>query len=154
MNKKGNSVAIVILVIMALVLVVAATFSFLTNSRQIELFVSDTRVIDNVYYEEEQILNYMNQLGLEVISILKFAVTEESFSDEIEIKVGLYDSDDLGFTKLKEAIGIGKFKVGVKDGKVIFELTDFPFRYESKVDGENILSVTYRPEMKVIFDLA
>lgn len=161
-NKKGaTSLSILLLVIMALVLIAASLFVFVTGEGKIERKITDARAVENLYSEEEKIRFFLEGFVEDVL--VKSNYNINNFKENVKIEIRKYDAEDI--QSLREKIEKGEFSANFDGAKLILTIEpeikkSFKFEEQKyilkiipygKEEKENLIS--YTPEIKMEFEV-
>lgn len=130
-NKKGN-VPVVILVLLVFVIVSAALFSFVNSAGKLELKISDTRIVEKVYLEENLAEFYMKQAGN---SVVKTGISSSAFREDFKKEFLDYEFEEGYLLDLKRLIQEDKFSVSQEKEVFMIRLSELRLRgVSSNVD--------------------
>lgn len=138
MNKKGTSIAIVLLVLMALTLSLLALYSFNKKTGNFSVVVKDARFLDEVYARENEVNFYVNNI--------------------IEKAVMGIDKNNFDKTRFIENFKKELLKYKRKQGWAVFELSQVESQINENAveiiqNGENkTVSVTFSIKIEKNFD--
>lgn len=139
-NKKGN-VPVVILVLLVFVMAFATIFSFVSNAGKLELKISDTRIVEKVYLEENLAEFYIKQAGN---SVVKTGISSNVFRGDFKKEFLSYRFETDFLLDLKQLIQEDKFSVSKEKEVFIVRISELRLRGVS-----NNVDIDYFPKISV-----
>jgi hypothetical protein len=174
-NCKGD-MAILLLVILVLLVSSATIFSLVTSSGKVEAKISDTKIVENIYYKENLVEFYIIQAGENIFAEIynEFTKTGEYINNPIvsggEIEFGKvhnkldenfrnkfienfkeefkdYDFEDDYLKNLKEIILDGNFDVILDKESLVVKINNLEIN-----NSLEKVNITYIPEISLEFN--
>jgi len=146
MSNKGGNVAVVLLVLMTVVLVGASLFIFNVNSNKIGTEIADGRFLNEIYFDENKMDFYINEIMEEVVEDLVVGKEVDGggglvvggvdgFVEDFKVKLGEYKGKKIipEFDKIEEQISSENVEIGED-----FVSMKFSIRMERQLGGMNV----------------
>ena len=145
-NRKGASLAILVMVLLALTLSMATLFIFVTSDSPKEK-IMDARFIENVYVEEEEVKFLMGKLIEETAGEMN-SWDERRFRNKMAAKAKEIKPGKVYLGKVKDRLESKNYGVMYEKGYINISMEDFRI-LEDMVDKKINAFVVYKTNLSV-----
>lgn len=151
MFGKKADVAITLLVLMTLALTLATLYMFNTHVNKVSSTIQDSRFLDKIYYNEEKINFYTNEIVEKAIASMK-GKTKEEFIDNFKKELEKYKKNETyivdGLSQLDEQLNVNNVEISDKEVSISFNI-----KIDEKYKEKFIVSYAYNKKFTRNFNI-
>ncbi len=144
MNRRGQALAITLIVVLTLVLTTTSLFYFLSNDREFNDNINKVGILDEVYMQESLINTQVNDIfdsaTQEITKNDAKSVFIEKFSKELD-KHANKDVDSIQVGLIKEQLI--ESNIDSSNGKLVFT-PELGISKSNVVDGVTVIHINYK----------